>query len=87
MKPLDPWPACQPSVDWIFGAFERPVRHLQSSPGTVALSVDHVGGPVARLMLWDCLSREIEHATNRRYTVQPIGLATDTAHLLIVART
>jgi hypothetical protein len=82
----DPWGAVGPSVDWIFGIFEAPVKRLPSARGTVALSVAHVGGPAMRRELWACLAHEVERETGGRYVVYPIGLTTDDAQLLIVAK-
>jgi hypothetical protein len=83
----DAWATVQSAVDWIFLAFEQPVRRLPSSPGDVALSVSHVGGPAMRMTLWACLGHEVELQTEGRYVVQPVGLTTDEAQLLIVRKT
>lgn len=83
----DTWEIVQPAVDWIFLAFEQPVKRLPSAPGEVELSVAHVGGPAMRMTLWACLSHEVELQTGGRYAVQPVGLTTEDAQLLIVRKT
>jgi hypothetical protein len=82
----DAWPTVQPAVDWIFAAFEQPVKRLPSAPGEVALDVTHVGGWSTRSTLWIALSHEIKLETGGRFVVQLIGVTTDEAQLLIVAK-
>lgn len=86
MPPTDPWPSVQPAVDYIFRAFEAPVRRLPSAPGEVALDIAHVGGWSTRSSLWIALSHEIKIETAGRYIVQLIGVMTDEAHVLIVEK-
>lgn len=80
------WEDVQPAVYWVCSAFEVPVKLLPSAPGEVTLDIVHVGGPAMRMTFWACMSHEVERQRPGRYVVQPIGITTDEAHLLIVPR-